>query len=383
MNPFVRNARARIATLGPAPTFAWNLVPSPSLAGLLALALGARLDAQQLFRLDVDPAAATPIADATGRHALVAGAVADVDPGVDVVPGSLVATNVLAPDGSRAVFFTGAWLEITNTNPAYADDLVLPANRRRTLSLWFRSPGNGAYDAAPGYPDRMHAVGFGTAVKNLEVDFGDADHGSRQATETACWTYWDGDGFYRVVETGSSDRNLYLDDAWHHYVLVHDSAMVRAYVDDVLLDEQPYGAPLGSNEGAQNCIGRASLHAETIGTIDPFPWFGYIAGFAIEDSDATPPTIVCPTSIHVIDQKGGTHGSFVFFGVSASDDTDPAPSLVCVPPSGSFFPRGRTIVTCTATDATGNSSVATFPVFVIPTVVRNPHLDPDPRNRSL
>jgi hypothetical protein len=37
---------------------------------------------------------------------------------------------------------------------------------------------------------------------------------------------------------------------------------------------------------------------------------------------------------------------------------------VCVPPSGSFFPRGTTLVNCTATDATGNQSNCQFPVTV-------------------
>jgi hypothetical protein len=35
-----------------------------------------------------------------------------------------------------------------------------------------------------------------------------------------------------------------------------------------------------------------------------------------------------------------------------------------VPPSGSFFPRGTTLVTCTATDASGNQSTCQFPVTV-------------------
>jgi hypothetical protein len=40
------------------------------------------------------------------------------------------------------------------------------------------------------------------------------------------------------------------------------------------------------------------------------------------------------------------------------------PSVACVPSSGSFFPRGTTLVTCTATDACGNQSAGQFPVTV-------------------
>ena len=50
--------------------------------------------------------------------------------------------------------------------------------------------------------------------------------------------------------------------------------------------------------------------------------------------------------------------------VPASDGSDPLPSVVCSPPSGSFFPRGTTLVTCTATDAAGNQATCEFPVTV-------------------
>ena len=81
------------------------------------------------------------------------------------------------------------------------------------------------------------------------------------------------------------------------------------------------------------------------------------------EGDTTPPTISCPSSISAIDRKTPP-GEIVFFSATASDDTDPSPTIVCVPPSGSFFPRGTTMVTCTATDASGNESMCMFPVTV-------------------
>jgi hypothetical protein len=53
----------------------------------------------------------------------------------------------------------------------------------------------------------------------------------------------------------------------------------------------------------------------------------------------------------------------VTFSVAASD-RDPDAVVVCKPPSGSVFPRGTTLVTCTATDATGNQASCEFPVSV-------------------
>ena len=66
----------------------------------------------------------------------------------------------------------------------------------------------------------------------------------------------------------------------------------------------------------------------------------------------------------MLDGKSGPPGELVTFQVEASDACDPNPSVVCSPPSGSLFPRGTTIVTCTATDATENQSICTFPVIV-------------------
>lgn len=57
-------------------------------------------------------------------------------------------------------------------------------------------------------------------------------------------------------------------------------------------------------------------------------------------------------------------GASVPFNVYATDDTDPAPALSCTPDSGALFAIGTTQVTCTATDATGNSATATCSVTV-------------------
>jgi hypothetical protein len=85
--------------------------------------------------------------------------------------------------------------------------------------------------------------------------------------------------------------------------------------------------------------------------------------------DTTPPSLSCPSSVFARDRKAAP-GELVTFTVTAIDDTDPAPTVVCVPPSGSLFLPGTTLVTCTATDAAGNQSTCTFPVTVEPTARR-------------
>ncbi len=50
---------------------------------------------------------------------------------------------------------------------------------------------------------------------------------------------------------------------------------------------------------------------------------------------------------------------------TATDDTDPDPVVACSPHSGSTFPLGTTPVTCTASDASGNTAAAMFDVTVV------------------
>jgi len=90
----------------------------------------------------------------------------------------------------------------------------------------------------------------------------------------------------------------------------------------------------------------------------------------LEGPDTTPPTIACPGVVSRIDRKTSPPGEVVFFSATATDDVDPAPAVISVPPSGSFFPRGTSLVTCTATDASGNQSVCTFTVVVTPPIRR-------------
>jgi len=78
--------------------------------------------------------------------------------------------------------------------------------------------------------------------------------------------------------------------------------------------------------------------------------------------DTTPPTIVVPSTV-VVDATG-PDGAAATYPVTVTDGTDPAPSWSCVPASGSVFPIGDTTVTCTATDASGNSASAAFVVRV-------------------
>ncbi|HEX6883648.1 MAG TPA: HYR domain-containing protein, partial [Planctomycetota bacterium] len=88
----------------------------------------------------------------------------------------------------------------------------------------------------------------------------------------------------------------------------------------------------------------------------------YVAAWTC--TDVQPPVLTVPEHVLVLETKGGAPGEVVTFEVGASDSCGIPPLVVCTPPSGSFFPRGTTWVTCAATDAAGNSAMAEFPVTV-------------------
>jgi Tol biopolymer transport system component len=78
--------------------------------------------------------------------------------------------------------------------------------------------------------------------------------------------------------------------------------------------------------------------------------------------DTTAPTLTVPGDITV--DATGPNGATVDYTASASDGTDPSPTLECAPASGSVFAIGTTTVTCTATDDAGNQTSARFGVHV-------------------
>jgi hypothetical protein len=78
--------------------------------------------------------------------------------------------------------------------------------------------------------------------------------------------------------------------------------------------------------------------------------------------DLTDPGLSLPGNITVAATSAA--GAMVTYTASASDNFDPSPSISCTAPSGTTFPVGTTLVTCTATDDAGNTFSDTFSVQV-------------------
>jgi hypothetical protein len=111
----------------------------------------------------------------------------------------------------------------------------------------------------------------------------------------------------------------------------------------------PYDFPLGTN--VVTCTASNSAGVAT-------------CSFKVTVRDTQPPSIACPGNL-TTNAPAGSNSVPVSFAVSAADGCS-AVTTTCVPPSGSSFPLGTTLVTCTARDAAGNSNTCTFTITVLP-----------------
>jgi hypothetical protein len=78
--------------------------------------------------------------------------------------------------------------------------------------------------------------------------------------------------------------------------------------------------------------------------------------------DTEDPMVACPNDLLVAPDPGQCTAT-VNFSATATDNCAEV-SVVCDPPPGSTFPIGLTAVTCTATDAAGNTAACGFQVSV-------------------
>jgi hypothetical protein len=84
--------------------------------------------------------------------------------------------------------------------------------------------------------------------------------------------------------------------------------------------------------------------------------------FKITVQDTQPPTVQVPADIYKETSTSG--GVAVTFTVTATDVVDGTVPYTCSPASGATFRPGTSTVTCTATDAAGNTGTGSFKVTV-------------------
>jgi len=87
------------------------------------------------------------------------------------------------------------------------------------------------------------------------------------------------------------------------------------------------------------------------------------ATFTVTVEDTTPPVVTPPAQI--TEEATSSSGATVTYpAATATDDVGVTSGPTCTPASGSIFTIGDTIVTCTASDAAGNTGSTTFTVTV-------------------
>ena len=92
-----------------------------------------------------------------------------------------------------------------------------------------------------------------------------------------------------------------------------------------------------------------------------------MCSFMVTVNDTQPPVFPngCPAGINLAVQVScpfATSSMVNYTKPVATDNCPPPPTVVCIPPSGSMFPVGTTMVTCTATGSSGNTATCSFPV---------------------
>jgi hypothetical protein len=97
---------------------------------------------------------------------------------------------------------------------------------------------------------------------------------------------------------------------------------------------------------------------------------GESCGFDVTVVDTQPPQITVPENLTVVGTNPGVPLVVNYMAPQASDNC-PAVVYNCDPPAGSEFPIGDSTVTCTATDASGNTATGSFALEYIDACVQD------------
>jgi subtilisin-like proprotein convertase family protein len=97
---------------------------------------------------------------------------------------------------------------------------------------------------------------------------------------------------------------------------------------------------------------------------------GPSCSFTVTVNDTEPPVITCPPS-QTACATPGSMGTVVNYPTPVPSDNCPGATVACVPPSGSTLPPGTTTVTCTATDAAGNTASCSFTIDVFDALIQD------------
>ena len=87
------------------------------------------------------------------------------------------------------------------------------------------------------------------------------------------------------------------------------------------------------------------------------------AQFTVTVQDTTPPTVTAPSGV-TVQPSGPTGATVTYPDATATDLVGVVSGPTCSPASGSVFPIGTSLVTCTASDGAGNTGTSSFSISV-------------------
>jgi hypothetical protein len=90
----------------------------------------------------------------------------------------------------------------------------------------------------------------------------------------------------------------------------------------------------------------------------------FSCSFTVTINDTQSPSITCPANIVTNTDLGQCSAVVNYVTPTATDNCDGAVPVTCAPASGSAFPKGKTTVTCSAMDTSGNKGSCVFMVTV-------------------
>ena len=140
---------------------------------------------------------------------------------------------------------------------------------------------------------------------------------------------------------------------------------INTEADSAIVDTVP-SFDAESDDVPQYLLGLSDLLQQWKGAIDTWVGRDYLPAPPVYLGDQEDPVIVCPDPEDTVFGCADSSGVVVDFEglIVVTDDCDPSPDLTCEPASGTKFPLGETMVTCTATDSVGNSTECQFVVLV-------------------
>ena len=127
-----------------------------------------------------------------------------------------------------------------------------------------------------------------------------------------------------------------------------------------------YPAPTACGDCGTVTCSPASTSSFPVGitTVTCTTTAGPSCSFTVTVNDTQAPSITCPTDVTTTTATVNDPCVVVTFPPPTASDNCPGVTTLCTPASGSCFKVGTTTVTCTATDASGNTATCSFDVSV-------------------